>query len=220
MKELLIALSLLICSQRLISQEIGLTIDANILTVISMDESDEYLSKKKRRMKIFQPAIITFGCYLSNHSDKRYLFDSNTVQCFRNGKVYKDELVMGHFYLVNKQDSLLLFSRSTGMSGGPEGKSVPVWANCYESLSFRKFLNRFSSNDEQKSKKELFDYLRKSILVYVPIQKDYEQVIKNSRIEKDSIIYPTEPIVVKMPDPFRIDYSVMYNESDIDVYSD
>lgn len=221
MRKALFIITLFICCSKLMSQGDSLVIDVNILHVVSMAEGNKNLPSKGKRKKVFQPEIITFNCYLSNYSDqKKYLFDSNTLQCFRTKRIFKDEPVMGCFYLVNGQDSLLLFSRSTGVSGPIEGKSVPVWINFRESSSFRRFLKRFSSNDEQKSKRELFDYLKKSKLIYVPIQNDYEQVIREARVEKESIIYPTQTIDAKMPYPFTIVYSVMYDDDNLDFYSD
>lgn len=205
------------CCNTVKSQESKLAINVNIISVVY----EKSVSDDGALGDLFSPLIITFHCYVTPTLEKNtFLFDSNTMKEFRKSDANKKEYAMGHFYLVNQQDSILLFSRKRGIISSPDGKSISPSIDALESPIFERFLHKFASKDTKTGKEALFLYLKESRLVYIPIIDDYVNYMdKKYATRKDKPIFPDQVIEVTMPNPFVVDFGLLYND-DIETISE
>jgi len=159
----------------------------------------------------YNPLIISLGFEITNNSNKEYfLFGSNTMGYFRDDNtLYAENGIMGEFFLVNENDSILLFSRKYGRDVFAEKSYCTASISYIEENSdnkiFTDFLCKFIHQDKFTVKQKIFNYLKNSKVVYLPFTKDYENIIsKHYPKEKSKIAYPIQAITMEMPNPLYV----------------
>lgn len=170
----------------------------------------------------YNPLIISIGFETMNNSNKDYfLFGSNTIGYFMNDNtLYAENGAMGEFFLVNENDSILLFSRKYGREMFTDKSYCTASINyIYENNTFTDFLCKFIDKNEFNSLLKIFNYLKRSKVIYVPYPKDYENIIQKHYLrKKDKIGYPENVIVMEMPNPLYIVFGKLDNNSEIEIF--
>lgn len=159
----------------------------------------------------YKPLVMTFLMSIENNSNKDYwLFGSNTKGHFWNdNSLFIRDGVMGRFYLVNSSDSILLYSyESSTIANVDKNLQYGASVNYMETLNdeeFGFFLCEFINRDDFAGKCQIFNYLKESKIVYVPIVEDYERIIRQKYLSiSNNITYPNHPIEAKMFSPFYV----------------
>lgn len=200
------------------AQENDLTIEIDIISIAS----GYYRLPCDTLGTQYNPLAITFFYTITNNSDKpMFILGSDTEGYYRNCDIFTKDGTIGKFYLINNQDSIFLFSRGYHRSpvwDKPVQHSIEISALDYNHPTMIDFLCKFVRPDESVARKAIFDYLKTSRLVYVPIIEDYEKVLsKYYPDRRDDIAYPKHPIEIPFPNPFVILFGIL-DEGDSEAY--
>ncbi|MCS3198515.1 hypothetical protein [Bacteroides thetaiotaomicron] len=157
------------------------------------------------------PVSLTFEFLMYNHTHKPVLFGSNTKHYYRPAWDSSDYGEIGRFLMINKSDTIALFTYYGSLIPNNRRDTIAYWAtiegveDSEDYPVFRPFLHHWSSVGKDWVR-QLYNYLKECRFVYVPIQADYQRRLDEFADKSmiDSIVYPRDIIEIKKKDPFDI----------------
>ena len=164
------------------------------------------------------PERIDFEFIVYNNSNKILIIGSNT-RCYYYPKSYADYGQIGRFLMINGVDTIPLYTDMYYLHPNPHRSTTAIWGIIESSYFshypiFSSFMNRWADMAKRGENciKGIYDYLKASRFVYVPIQADYQRRLDKFEDKSliDCIIYPRKAIEVKKVEPFII--AVGYSE--------
>ena len=160
------------------------------------------------------PVNISFNFHVINHTDKRALFGYG----LRYGDDNERHPYGGRMFLIDGKGEPIELHGGLGktLMGVIPNDTVEFWGaleidDAYfikppSGKFFQVFLNRYAKRDVE-FKQFLYDYFKNCTLVYLPIPKDYEELLQSldpSKYYTKDRLYPTHPIVVSYYNPWGI----------------
>lgn len=186
------------------------------LEIVSVSEDDYHPDSHLLLRGDTFPTQIKFEFIVYNNSNKILMIGSNTRYHFKPSTIENDNGYgeIGRFLMVHGVDTIPLYTDQSYLDPNPSSSSTAIWAtieDIYDSKEhpiFTSFLNRWADMAKRGENyiQGLYDYLKASRFVYVPIQADYQKRLdkfKNKSLV-DCIIYPRKAIEVKKREPFFI----------------
>lgn len=183
------------------------------LELLTVDASDIHPSPSGGIEGDTVPVGLYFEFFVINHTNKPFLFGSNTRHYYRRNWDDSDCGEGGRFLMINGVDTIALFSRDRilDFKATEYPDTIFVWATIEEVEDsethpvFVPFLRHWESMGENWLE-PIYTYLKDSRFVYVPIQSDYQCALDKYRgkLATDSFIYPRDAIEIKKEDPFII----------------
>lgn len=186
------------------------------LEIISISEDDYHPDSPLLLKGDTFPTQIKFEFIVYNNSNKILMIGSNTRYHFKPYTIDSDidYREIGRFLMIHGVDTIPLYTDQPYLYPDPYYSSTAIWAtieSIYDSKEhpiFTSFLNRWADMAKRGENyiQGLYDYLKASRFVYVPIQADYQKRLDKFKDKSlvDCIIYPRKAIEVKKREPFFI----------------
>ncbi len=181
------------------------------LEIVSISKGDYHPSPQELVKGDTFPKRIDFEFIVYNNSNKMLMIGSNT-RCYYHfdGKDTNCEEI-GRFLMINGMDTIPLYTDRYYLHPNPHSGVKAIWGIIESSKDsktcpiFTPFLRRWT-NVGNDNIKELYNYLKFSRFVYVPILADYQRALNkiNNKSIIDCIIYPRNTLEVKKKEPFSV----------------
>jgi len=221
MRILLIFFFILCFSNYSLSQQCQIDISVELVSV--------YFNEEYNPDSTCMPKSINFEFTVSNQSSKELLFGSHTIHYYRDQEHFyyqNNDGRLGDFIMINDTDSILLFTREGSVVSIPAGEEIVCWGTIddMESLNQYNILKASLQKKDLKEKdcrKAIYEYIKKSNLIYIPYIKDYKYAIKNHKTlknKKHQVVYPKHQIKIKPMKPLKIIFFT--DENTYDYYSE
>lgn len=202
-KKLVVLVITFLCSISIMAQHDSINIYIELISVATSD----FHKLDCQNEGGFLPIGIYVEFVVENNSEKELFFMANTAGYYQE-KESEEYRVGGQFVMINKQDTILLFTSCNTFIPRKEKEFICWGAIGYTEdvgihPAFNSFLCQFSSNLFD-GKKALFEYIKNSTFQYIPIIKDYKINLKNGILESDSVIFPQRTITVRQMNPLKL----------------
>lgn len=181
------------------------------LEIVSVSKGDYRPSSQELIEGDTFPKRIVFEFIVYNNSNKILMIGSNTRYSYEPNEQETSYGEIGRFLMINGVDTIPLYTDAYYLYPSLHYSTRAIWGIIESSKDskthsvFTSFLNRWAGMDKC-SIKGLYDYLKASRFVYVPILADYQKRLDEIRNKSiiNSIIYPLNAIEVKKKRPFVI----------------
>ncbi len=172
------------------------------------------------------PQSINFYFDIITRSGKNGILGSNTYYHFLDlDSLYyteDDSGIMGRFVMVNRNDTLVLCSRGISIIREDTCQiiaNIDLMLSSNRNSAFKDLFGKALKSPDGY-KQYLYDYIKKSRFLYIPIVSDYKRqigILKDR--SKEELVYPQFPIEINKMKPLKIGIIRNEDETDLEFYS-
>ena len=198
------------------AQKSEISINLELLTVVQSDYRPLALRKVKGDTI---PVRMIFFFRVINHTNKPILFGSNTRHYYQKKWDNSKYGIIGEFLMINRTDTIALYTEHGALIPNNLQDSITYWATMeciQDSKKYPVFVPffRYWGNSGKDWIAKLYNYLKESHFIYLPISSDYQRRLDKfeDKATLDSITYPREIIDIKKREPFSICISEEFKE--------